>query len=127
MTTTRTGIPADITVIDAPAPRDAIAVATTVRTILTDARTAGLPMPDYVHHTNGTTPTATLHFTPATPHDGWEALRAWASAHHTTVTATESATRPGTYTARAEWHHDGIAFEAYAHITTPPATQAPAQ
>ncbi len=85
-----------------------------------NARAAGITQPDYVHLSPGPRPTATLHFNPASPQAGWEALRGWARYRATTVTATETPGRTGTYTARVTWHHDGITFNASAHITAPP-------
>jgi len=113
------GVPGDVTVIPAPAPRDAAAIAAAVCQALIDARAAGIPQPDYVHLHPGPSPSAGLQFNPPTPQAAWDALRGWARYRSTTVTATESTARKGTYTARVTWHHDGIAFEAYAHITAP--------
>jgi hypothetical protein len=113
-------IPGDVTLIPAPQPRDAAAIATTICQALIDARAAAIPQPDYVHFHAGTNPTAGLLFTPATPQDAWDALRSWARYRNTTVTATEEPGRTGTYLARLTWHHDHIAFEAYAHISAGP-------
>ncbi len=113
-------IPGDVTVVPAPEPRDAVAVATAVCQALIDARAAGITQPDYVHLHAGPRPSAGLQFSPPSPQDAWDALRGWARYRATAVTATESTARPGTYLARLTWHHDGIEFEAYAHITTAP-------
>lgn len=111
-------IPADVTIIPAPQPRDAAAIAATTTQALIDARAAGIPQPDYVHLHAGPVPSAALQFSPPTPQAAWNALRGWARYRNTTITATQ--TPAGTYHARLTWHHDGIAFEAYAHITTTP-------
>jgi hypothetical protein len=87
--------------------------------VLADASAAGLPLPGYVHQHSGNSPSAGLQFTPGPGQDPWDTLRAWARHHGAHVTATESATRPGTYTARARFHRDDIEFEAYATVTTP--------
>jgi hypothetical protein len=113
-------VPADVTFIPAPEPRDAAAIATAICQALIDARAAAIPQPDYVHFHAGTSPTAGLLFTPDSPQAAWDALRSWARYRNTTVTATQAPDRPRTYLARATWHHDSIQFEAYAHITTPP-------
>jgi hypothetical protein len=113
-------IPADVTLIPAPQPRDAAAIAAAICQALIDARAAAIPQPDYVHFRAGTSPTASLMFTPDSPQAAWDALRSWARYRGTTVTATETPDSPGIYLARATWHHDHIAFEAYARISTPP-------
>jgi hypothetical protein len=110
------GIPADVTIIPAPAPRDAAAVAAAVCQALIDARAAGIAQPDHVHLHPGPAPSASLHFTPASPQAGWDALRGWARYRATTITATEKPDPDGTHHARVTWHHDGITFQANAHI-----------
>jgi hypothetical protein len=119
------GVPDDVTIITTPAPKDAATVAATVARTLAAARDAGLPQPDYLHQHAGHYPSVGLQFTLRADHDPWTALRTWAGTHDTEVTATESTTRPGTWTARAKWHTDGIEFEAYATITTTPPESAP--
>ncbi len=111
------GIPAGVTIIPAPSPQDAAAAACQA---LIDARAAGIPQPDHIYLHPGPAPSAAFQFHPATPRAAWDALRDWARYRAAAITATESAHQPGSYTARLTWHHDGIEFEAYAHITTAP-------
>lgn len=115
------GVPGDVTLIPAPEPRDAAAVATTTCQALIDARAAGIPLPDWIHIQAGPSPSARLQFNPPTPQAAWEALRGWAHYRSATITATETADRDTTYLASVTWHHDGIAFKAYAYITAPAA------
>ncbi len=118
-------IPADVTVIPAPAPRDAAAVAAAVCQALIDARAAGIPQPDHVHLHPGTAPSATLHFNPPAPQAAWDALRGWARYRQATITATEPPDRDGAYHAHLTWHQDGIRFQASARI--PATSQEPAR
>ena len=123
MTTQPPGIPGDVTVIPAPQPMDAAAVTTAAAQVLIDARAAGIPQPDYVQIHPGPIPSADLQFSPGNPDTAWDHLRAWARHRLTTITAKENRTHPGTYIARVTWTHDGIDYDAYAHITTPPPGQ----